>query len=527
MAKVALLIGVSEYEPGLNPLPGSVKDVDAIQRVLAHPELGGFAETDITVLKNPQRQAMEDAIYWLFSDRKKGDLLLFYFSGHGIKDDNGRLYLATRATRKDSNGRLVKPSAVAGASLHENINESRSQRQIIILDCCFSGAIAQGMKVKDDGTVNLKDYLGGKGRAILTSSTSTEYSFSSEVAGHEDDGLSIYTRYLVEGIEKGAADTDGDGWIAVEELHECAANRVKEAAPAMTPKFYPVEEGYKIVLARSRKDDPKLKYRKEVQARAEQGQGKFSIFAQRLLEGKRTEWGISTEEAKAIEGEVLQPYREYEQKLQEYKQTLIEAVQSQYSFSTTAATELKEYQQYLKLRDSDIADIEEQVLAPLRAEYERKPQEAKRLKQEQEKAEDETTLRHYKQEIEVSQITPAGFFTTEGIRDLLSQSNLLPSGEKEVSELLLFDNSKQHTWLVASSSKVLIILDDSNTRISNQLIQTIMDKKDVLPLEFGSDRNTGIVKFGNYKPWWYYSVSIFPTPADLKERFYKLVSQNS
>lgn len=166
MVKIALLIGVSDYEPGLNPLPSSVKDVDALQRVLAHPELGGFAETDITVLKNPQRQEMEEAIYQLFSNRKKDDLLLFYFSGHGIKDENGRLYLATRLTRKDRSGRLIKPSSVASAYLHESINESRSQHQVIILDCCYGGAIAQGMMVKDDGTVNLKDYLGGKGRAF-------------------------------------------------------------------------------------------------------------------------------------------------------------------------------------------------------------------------------------------------------------------------------------------------------------------------------------------------------------------------
>ncbi len=82
MTKVALLIGVSEYEPGLNPLPGAVKDVEAMQRVLAHPEMGGFAEENITVLKNPQRQAIEDAIYKLFDNRQKDDLLLFYFSGH-------------------------------------------------------------------------------------------------------------------------------------------------------------------------------------------------------------------------------------------------------------------------------------------------------------------------------------------------------------------------------------------------------------------------------------------------------------
>jgi hypothetical protein len=179
MAKVALLIGVSEYEPGLNPLPAAVKDVEAMRRVLVHPEMGGFAEADITVLKNPQRQAMEDAIYNLFANRQKDDLLLFYFSGHGVKDESGRLYLSTCFTRKE-NGRLIKPSAVGATVLHENLNESRSQRQVLILDCCFSGAIAQGLTVKDDGSVNVQEHLGGKGRAILTASTSTQYSFEQE-----------------------------------------------------------------------------------------------------------------------------------------------------------------------------------------------------------------------------------------------------------------------------------------------------------------------------------------------------------
>ncbi|MEH2404637.1 caspase family protein [Nostoc sp.] len=61
MAKVALLIGISEYEPGLAPLPNAVKDVEAMRRVLVNPEMGDFAEADVTMLKNPQRQDMEDA----------------------------------------------------------------------------------------------------------------------------------------------------------------------------------------------------------------------------------------------------------------------------------------------------------------------------------------------------------------------------------------------------------------------------------------------------------------------------------
>ncbi|MEH1951575.1 MAG: SUMF1/EgtB/PvdO family nonheme iron enzyme [Nostoc sp.] len=354
MAKVALLIGVSEYEPGLNSLPAAVKDVEAMQRVLVNPEMGGFAEADITVLKNPQRQEIEDAIYHLFSSRQKDDLLLFYFSGHGIKDDRGKLYLSTRAT-KTQNGKLVTPSAVAASVLHDNINDSRSQRQVVILDCCFSGAIAQGMSVKDAGIINVQDQLGGKGRAILTSSTSTQYSFEQE--GSE---LSIYTRYLVEGIETGAADKDTDGWISIDELHEYASTKVQEAAPAMTPKFYPVEEGHKILLAKSPKDDPKLKYRKEVENRI--NRGKFTIPARRMLNSLRLQLKLTSEVADAIEAEVKQPYQEYQHKLEEYEATLVEAIAAETTLSETTFNDLRDYQQYLGLRDEDVASIQERII---------------------------------------------------------------------------------------------------------------------------------------------------------------------
>ncbi|NJM69758.1 MAG: caspase family protein [Scytonema sp. RU_4_4] len=159
MAKVALLIGVSEYEPGLNRLAGAVMDVDAIQRVLQHPDMGGFAQADITVLKNPQRQAMEEAIETLFFNRQKDDLVLLYFSGHGIKDDSGRLYLATRQTRKNDRGELFRATAVVASKIHDEMENSRSRRQLIILDCCFSGAFAEGMRAKDDGSLDIKNQL--------------------------------------------------------------------------------------------------------------------------------------------------------------------------------------------------------------------------------------------------------------------------------------------------------------------------------------------------------------------------------
>ncbi|MCC5622528.1 SUMF1/EgtB/PvdO family nonheme iron enzyme [Nostoc sp. CHAB 5715] len=357
MAKFALLIGVSEYDyqdKELKPLLAAVKDVEAMQRVLVNPEMGEFPESNITVLKNPQRQEIEEAIENLFNNRQKDDLLLFYFSGHGIKDDRGLLYLSTRATKK-LNGKLAKSSAVAASFLHSNISDSRSQRQVLILDCCFSGAISQGMTVKSDGTVNVQEQLGGKGRAILTSSTSAQYSFEQE--GSE---LSIYTRYLVEGIETGAADKDNDGSISIDELHEYASTKVQEAAPAMTPKFYPVEEGHKILLAKSPKDDPKLKYRKEVENRI--NRGKFSIPARRLLNSLRVQFKLIPEIADAIEAEVQQPYREYQRKLEEYEATLVDAIADEATLSETTFNDLRDYQQHLGLRDEDVASIEKRII---------------------------------------------------------------------------------------------------------------------------------------------------------------------
>ncbi|MGB3759241.1 MAG: EAL domain-containing protein [Rivularia sp. (in: cyanobacteria)] len=245
MKKLALLIGVSEYEYELNPLPGALKDVDAIQRVLQHPDMGDFSPNNIKVLKNPQIPNMGMEIEKIFSNCQKHDLVLLYFSGHGIKDDNGNLYLASSQTCKHPNGQLITSSTVAANFVHNIMDKSPSERQVIILDCCFSGAFARGMTVKNDGDVDIKNQLGGEGRAVLTSSTSTQYSFEEQASNH-----SVYTRYLVEGIENGRADLDGDGVISVDELHEYTRTKMQEVAPKSKPEIYAFKEGYKIQLAK-------------------------------------------------------------------------------------------------------------------------------------------------------------------------------------------------------------------------------------------------------------------------------------
>jgi uncharacterized caspase-like protein len=133
--------------------------------------------------------------------------VLLYFSGHGVVDDGGEFYFASRLTRKEQ-GRLVPTTATAARSVCSWMEGSRSQHKVIILDSCFSGAFAKGVKAKDSGSVNPAQFLGSKGTAILTASTSTQYALTQE--GFD---LSVYTHYLVDGIRTGGADQDNDGFF--------------------------------------------------------------------------------------------------------------------------------------------------------------------------------------------------------------------------------------------------------------------------------------------------------------------------
>ncbi len=357
MAKIALLIGVSKYDSGFTSLPAAVKDIEAIHRVLNNPKIGDF--DCIKKLANPDVQSIREEIETLFSGLQKDDLVLLYFSGHGIKDDFGNLFFATCDTRKNNTGELLTSTAVQASFVHNIMGRSRSKRQVLILDCCFSGAFANGMNAKSDRFVDIKNQLGGEGRAILTSSTSTQYSFE-----EQGSDISTYTRYIVEGLETGAADRDEDAWISVDELHEYARMKVQEVAPAMKPEIYAIKEGYKITLAQAPIDDPKLIYRKEVEYWAKIGEGEISNTGYITLEELRERWNLKLEEANQIQLEVLEPYEINHKKIQRYKEAYSQAVEYKFPLNNKTRTELKRLQEVLGLRDEDIALIETSKIIP-------------------------------------------------------------------------------------------------------------------------------------------------------------------
>ena len=361
-SKHALLIGVSTYGEGLTPIPSARLDVAALAEVLRDPQLGGFPSEQVVVLQDPQRTPMERAVELLFANRDPEDLLLLYFSGHGFRDDQRQLLLSCSESRKFGEGRergkVQQSTTLRAAQLREYMKNS-SNYQLLILDCCFSGAFAEGMAAKDDGGLHLEDF-GGEGRAVLTSSASIETSSAPEAG----EGLSVYTRFLVEGILTGAADRQQRGFVDAEDLHLYVSRRVGEAAPAMTPQFFPTRSGHRIRVCRVRLD-PTVGYRQQLEQLAAARGGELSAAgrvilkewrAKKLAEGEQ----ISDAQAEQIEAEVLRPWREYAKKKADFADTvaaLVAEVDRRQGLSAADWAELRQLKDLWKLKQSDVNEI--------------------------------------------------------------------------------------------------------------------------------------------------------------------------
>jgi uncharacterized caspase-like protein len=240
--KYALIIGNTEYaDLGLAQLTAPGKDAEDFARVLRDQDICAFDKVE--VLLNQPSPVVIEAIDDFFDQKKPDDLLVLYFSGHGVRDELGALYLAV----KNTNRFRLRSTAVKSDFIRETMDQSRSKRQVLVLDCCNSGAFSQGMKAATGvsiGTASAFDV--GYGRIILTASDSTQFAWEGDKVIGETDN-SLFTHFLVEGLQ-GEADRDGDGRITVDELYDYAYERVKLATPKQTPSKFSSKQQGEIVL---------------------------------------------------------------------------------------------------------------------------------------------------------------------------------------------------------------------------------------------------------------------------------------
>ena len=154
--KFALIIGSSHYDdPNLGRLRAPDLDAKALEDVLKSSTIGQF--DDVVTLLNEGTTAVRKAIARFYDRKQRDDLLLLYFSGHGVKDEHGHLYLALR----DTEIALLAGSAIEASFISTRMDQSFSKRQVLVLDCCHSGAFTDGAKAAEGASVGTAEAFEG------------------------------------------------------------------------------------------------------------------------------------------------------------------------------------------------------------------------------------------------------------------------------------------------------------------------------------------------------------------------------
>lgn len=169
----AVLFGVSDYRH-LPAVPAARQNLKSLHGALTEPRAGVFDRSACVERLNPRSvdtfmqnltRACLDAT----------DVLLVYYSGHGVLDERGRLHLALGVTDP---GR-PQGNAVPFELVKEQVERARARVRVLVVDCCFSGKAMgwQAATVAQRQVVEVGERaveIVADGMYVLTSTDATE-----------------------------------------------------------------------------------------------------------------------------------------------------------------------------------------------------------------------------------------------------------------------------------------------------------------------------------------------------------------
>ena len=221
----AIVIGINNYQDtGISDLSKARNDAKLVGKILR--EQGEFEQvfvmTDDIDPRNdkenlyPTKLNIEEKIDSLLRFSEPDDLVLFFFSGHGISDpeENGYLVTVDTVTDKQFNTSLKVNDVV------QRLKNKGIKKSLLVLDACRD--VLYSSKSSSRNSILEKEYTEAEVAATFYSTKAGYYSY-------EDDETEygVFTKYLVMGME-GKADTNADGVVAFSELEQYVQKGVKD-----------------------------------------------------------------------------------------------------------------------------------------------------------------------------------------------------------------------------------------------------------------------------------------------------------
>lgn len=201
-----MCVGVGDYaDPRIHDLTKPTCDADTVASMFAK------GDNEVMVLKDSMATGdnVRRQMKAFFSQATQNDVIMFFFSGHGIKSG----FCAHDYFQ-----------SYTGALWYDDIkkifNGIKAHGKIIMADACFSGKL----RSKKDTVTAQSLRLAGKQQVMLfLSSRGEEVSYESPSMTN-----GYFTTYLVEGL-RGADDVNNNGKVTAIELSNYVASKLKVA----------------------------------------------------------------------------------------------------------------------------------------------------------------------------------------------------------------------------------------------------------------------------------------------------------
>jgi len=162
-----------------------------------------------------------------------GDVALIYYSGHGISYDGFHCLLPNDYEGDES---TVKDFSVTFVSMIEFIAKNNPAQKIFLFDCCRNRPFEKIKTYKGNDRMSFSGINSSEfGYNILIASSTAE---STPALGNGKNGMSLWTSYLVEEIDKEDTHLEQSLKSVRKKIREEGHNQIPWESTSMEEKIY-------------------------------------------------------------------------------------------------------------------------------------------------------------------------------------------------------------------------------------------------------------------------------------------------
>ena len=225
----AVVVGVGEYnDEKLLPLKMTVKDANDFANVLRSKKGHPFTDVEVKLLCDQEatRGDIFEAMEWMGQEARPNDLCMFFFAGHGYRDERDRFFFVPYG------GNTKRTYECFSATDFKDAAEKINSKFVVFADACYSAGLLEGNR--SAAAEHFVEQLRRSKNGMLFYASS-----AGDTKSKEDPtwGNGAFTKSLVEAFN-GAARKEGDEGLSTRTLDAYLYDAVRRTTDfKQTPVF--------------------------------------------------------------------------------------------------------------------------------------------------------------------------------------------------------------------------------------------------------------------------------------------------